>query len=162
MFAAPLAAALARRGIHYGWVMVALTFLIALSSAGALGVLGALLLPVQRLDLRLRLPGGGDQAAERVVLVEQGGAHRVRLGAGAEVVGGPSQEGRPQPFELVPGDAVVHEGVCRAVVWNRTLARAAAARQPAGCPDGGGQAPDGGMPRRSSTVRGVAAAGWCG
>lgn len=48
MFAAPLAAALARRGIHYGWVMVALTFLIAVSSAGALGVLGALLLPLQR------------------------------------------------------------------------------------------------------------------
>ncbi len=48
MFAAPLAAALARRGIHYGWVMVALTFLIALSSAGALGVLGALMLPLQR------------------------------------------------------------------------------------------------------------------
>lgn len=48
MFAAPLAAALARRGIHYGWVMVALTFLIAISSAGALGVLGALQLPLQR------------------------------------------------------------------------------------------------------------------
>ena len=48
MFAAPLADALARRGIHYGWVMVALTFLIALSSAGALGVLGALMLPLQR------------------------------------------------------------------------------------------------------------------
>ncbi len=48
MFAAPLAAALARRGIHYGWVMVAITFVIAVASAGALGVLGALLLPVQR------------------------------------------------------------------------------------------------------------------
>ena len=48
MLAAPLAAALARRGIHYGWVMVALTFLIAVSSAGALGVLGALMLPLQR------------------------------------------------------------------------------------------------------------------
>ena len=48
MFAAPLAAALARRGIHYGWVMVAITFVIAVSSAGALGVLGALMLPLQR------------------------------------------------------------------------------------------------------------------
>ena len=40
--------ALARRGIHYGWVMVAVTFLVALCSAGSLGVLGALLLPVKR------------------------------------------------------------------------------------------------------------------
>src|SRR3954453_15807033 len=48
MFSAALAPVLARRGIHYAWVMVALTFLIAVSSAGALGVLGAFLLPVQR------------------------------------------------------------------------------------------------------------------
>ncbi|RYJ02409.1 MAG: MFS transporter, partial [Acetobacteraceae bacterium] len=43
-----LAPMLARRGIHYGWVMVALTFLVSLSSAGAMGILGALLLPLQR------------------------------------------------------------------------------------------------------------------
>jgi sugar phosphate permease len=43
-----LAPTLARRGIHYGWVMVALTFLVSLSSAGAMGILGALLLPLQR------------------------------------------------------------------------------------------------------------------
>lgn len=43
-----LAPALARRGIHYGWVMVGLTFLVSLSSAGAMGILGALLLPLQR------------------------------------------------------------------------------------------------------------------
>ena len=48
MLSAPLASALARRGIHYGWVMVALTFLVALSSSGAMGVQGALLLPLQR------------------------------------------------------------------------------------------------------------------
>jgi predicted MFS family arabinose efflux permease len=48
MLATPLAAALSRRGIHYAWVMVAITFLVAVSSAGALGVLGAMLLPVQR------------------------------------------------------------------------------------------------------------------
>ncbi|HEY4253298.1 MAG TPA: MFS transporter, partial [Roseomonas sp.] len=47
MLSSLIAPALARRGIHYGWVMVALTFLVALSSAGALGVLGALLLPLQ-------------------------------------------------------------------------------------------------------------------
>jgi predicted MFS family arabinose efflux permease len=48
MLAGLLAPGLARRGIHYGWVMVGLTFLVALASAGALGILGALLLPVQR------------------------------------------------------------------------------------------------------------------
>src|SRR4051795_8124282 len=48
MLSGILAPALARRGIHYGWVMVGLTFLVALASAGALGILGALLLPVQR------------------------------------------------------------------------------------------------------------------
>jgi sugar phosphate permease len=48
MLAASLAPALARRGIHYAWVMVALTFLVSLTSAGAMGILGALLLPLQR------------------------------------------------------------------------------------------------------------------
>ncbi|SDB69015.1 MFS transporter [Belnapia rosea] len=48
MLANQLAPALARRGIHYGWVMVALTFLVSLASAGAMGILGALLLPLQR------------------------------------------------------------------------------------------------------------------
>jgi len=48
MFATRLAPALLRRGIHYGWVMVALTFLVTLCVSGALGMLGALLLPVQR------------------------------------------------------------------------------------------------------------------
>ena len=44
-----LAPALARRGIHHGWVMVPLTFLVSLSSAGAMGVPGVLL---QRYGLR--------------------------------------------------------------------------------------------------------------
>ena len=48
MLAGLLAPTLARRGIHYGWVMVALTFLVSLASAGAMGILGALLLPLQR------------------------------------------------------------------------------------------------------------------
>ena len=44
MFAASLSAALARRGIYYGWVMVALTLFVAVASAGMMGVMGALLL----------------------------------------------------------------------------------------------------------------------
>lgn len=43
-----LAAALARRHIHYGWVVVAVTFLIMLISAGAVGAPGVLMLPLQR------------------------------------------------------------------------------------------------------------------
>ncbi|TPG59546.1 MFS transporter [Roseomonas nepalensis] len=48
MLAHGLNAWLSRRGIHYAWVIVALTFLVSVSSAGAMGILGALLLPLQR------------------------------------------------------------------------------------------------------------------
>ena len=41
-----LAALLRRHGIHYGWVVVALTFLTMLTTAGAMGLPGALLLPL--------------------------------------------------------------------------------------------------------------------
>jgi MFS family permease len=43
-----LSAALARRGVHYGWVVVAATFLTMLVTAGAVGAPGVLLLPLQR------------------------------------------------------------------------------------------------------------------
>src|ERR1700735_3173525 len=43
-----LSAALARRNIHYGWVMVAVTFLTALISAGAVGAPGVFIVPLQR------------------------------------------------------------------------------------------------------------------
>lgn len=46
MFAAPLAALLARRGIHYAWVMVALTFLVALCTSAAMGMPGILMAPL--------------------------------------------------------------------------------------------------------------------
>jgi MFS family permease len=42
-----LVPALARRGIHYGWVLVAVTFLTMVATAAAMGVLGVLLLPVR-------------------------------------------------------------------------------------------------------------------
>lgn len=48
MLSIPLAAALARRDIHYAWVVVAVTFLSMLVSAGAVGAPGVLLLPLQR------------------------------------------------------------------------------------------------------------------
>src|ERR1700692_39020 len=43
-----LSAALARRNIHYGWVMVAVTFLTALISAGAVGAPGVFIVPLQK------------------------------------------------------------------------------------------------------------------
>lgn len=46
MFSAPLAAFLARRGIHYGWVMVALTFLVAIGTSSAMGMPGVLMVPL--------------------------------------------------------------------------------------------------------------------
>ena len=48
MFAQPLSAWLARRGWHYSWVIVALTFLTALTSSAALGLPGALLQPLSK------------------------------------------------------------------------------------------------------------------
>ena len=42
-----LSAALARRNIHYGWVVVAATFLTVLISAGALGAPGVFIVPLQ-------------------------------------------------------------------------------------------------------------------
>jgi MFS family permease len=43
-----LSATLARRNIHYGWVMVGVTFLTALVSAGAVGAPGVFIVPLQK------------------------------------------------------------------------------------------------------------------
>ncbi|MEY9109374.1 sugar phosphate permease [Bradyrhizobium yuanmingense] len=43
-----LAAALCRRNIHYGWVMVGVTFLTALISAGTVGAPGVFIVPLQK------------------------------------------------------------------------------------------------------------------
>jgi MFS family permease len=42
-----LAPALARRGIHYGWAVVAVTFLTMLATSAAMGMPGVLLLPLR-------------------------------------------------------------------------------------------------------------------
>lgn len=47
MLAGMIAPLLARRGIHYGWVMVALTFMVAVSTASAMGMVGVLIKPLQ-------------------------------------------------------------------------------------------------------------------
>jgi sugar phosphate permease len=43
-----LSASLARRNVHYGWVMVAVTFLTALVSAGAVGAPGVFIRPLEQ------------------------------------------------------------------------------------------------------------------
>ena len=48
MLSQPVADWLRRRGIHYAWVIAAITFLTALSSSAALGLPGALLLPLSK------------------------------------------------------------------------------------------------------------------
>jgi len=47
-FSTRLAAALARRNIHYGWVVAGTTFLTSLSTAGALGTAGVMIGPLQK------------------------------------------------------------------------------------------------------------------
>jgi len=48
MFAATLSRRLGQNGVYYGWVVVAATFLVALTTAGAMGLAGALIRPLQR------------------------------------------------------------------------------------------------------------------
>src|SRR3982750_4482524 len=43
-----LSAALARRNIHYGWMMIAVTFVTALVSAAAVGAPGVFIVPLQK------------------------------------------------------------------------------------------------------------------
>src|ERR1700744_726972 len=48
MISSWLSAVLARRNVHYGWVMVGVTFLTALVSAGAVGAPGVFIVPLQK------------------------------------------------------------------------------------------------------------------
>src|SRR6202522_1610992 len=48
MVSSGLAAALARRNIHYGWVVVGVTFVTMLVTAGAMGAPGVLIVPLER------------------------------------------------------------------------------------------------------------------
>lgn len=48
MFALPLSTWLDRRGIHYAWVIAAITFLTMLTSSAALGLPGAMMQPLSR------------------------------------------------------------------------------------------------------------------
>jgi MFS family permease len=48
MFAQALARRLSRAGVHYGWATVAIVFFLALTTAGCLGISGALIVPLTK------------------------------------------------------------------------------------------------------------------
>src|SRR5260370_35370369 len=91
-----LATALNRRGIHYGWVVAAVTFLVALTTAGAVGIPGALILPLGRefgwdtaeisSALALRLLLFGLMAPFAAALIERYGMRRMVVTAVALIV----------------------------------------------------------------------------
>src|SRR5690349_2900401 len=98
MFAKALAGPLSRMGLHYGWVVVAVTFLVALTTAGAVGVPGALILPLTKefgwdtaeisSALAIRLILFGLMAPFAAAFIERYGVRRVVLTAVATIVAG--------------------------------------------------------------------------
>ncbi|MGD0720904.1 MAG: MFS transporter [Roseiarcus sp.] len=98
MFAAALARLMARHGIHYGWVVIAVTFVTSLTTAGAVGVPGALILPLTKefgwntaeisTALAVRLVLFGLMAPFAAALIERYGVRRVVLTAIAMIVAG--------------------------------------------------------------------------
>ena len=98
MFAAALSRRLSERGIHYSWVIVATTFVVLLTTAGAMGIPGALLRPLQRefgwseaeisSALALRILLFGLIAPFAAALIERYGLKRIILGAIAMIVAG--------------------------------------------------------------------------
>jgi sugar phosphate permease len=93
-----LAAFLDRCGIHYAWVVVAVTFVVALTTAGAVGIPGALILPLGKefgwdtaeisSALALRLALFGLMAPFAAALIERYGMRQVVLTAILLIVGG--------------------------------------------------------------------------
>ena len=98
MFAQTLARRLSRRGIYYGWVVVAVIFLTSLVTAGAMGVPGALILPLTKefgwstaeisSALAVRLVLYGLMAPFAAALIERYGVRRVVLSAIGLIVAG--------------------------------------------------------------------------
>ena len=87
MVAQALADRLARRGIHYGWVIVAVTFLTSLTTAGAMGLPGALILPLSR-EFGWDIAEISSAIAIRLVLFGQR-AYRTFAETAGELLGAP-------------------------------------------------------------------------
>jgi sugar phosphate permease len=98
MLARYLAPRLERLGIHYGWVIVAVTLSVSVTTAGAIGVPGALILPLTKeygwdvaqisSALAVRLVLFGLMAPFAAALIERYGVRRVILTAVAMIVCG--------------------------------------------------------------------------
>ena len=96
--AAAAAGWLERRGIHYAWVVAGVTFLSALTTAGAVGIPGALILPLGREfgwdvaeisgALALRLLLFGLMAPIAAAFIERYGMRRVVVAAATLIVAG--------------------------------------------------------------------------
>lgn len=97
-FSDRLAARLAARNIHYGWVVVASSFLTSLTVAGALGAPGVLLLPLQQefgwtaseisAALAIRLVLFGLMGPFAAALINRFGVRRMALTSLAVINGG--------------------------------------------------------------------------
>ncbi|WP_158816799.1 MFS transporter [Methylocapsa sp. S129] len=98
MFAQALAQRLSRYGVHYGWVVIGVTFLTALTTAGAVGVPGALILPLTKefgwdtaqisSALAIRLVLFGLMGPFAAALIERYGVRRIVLSAISLIVVG--------------------------------------------------------------------------
>jgi sugar phosphate permease len=98
MLARALAQRLARHGIHYGWVIVAVTFVTTLTTAGAMGLPGALILPLSKefdwdvaqisSAIAMRLVLFGLMAPIAAALIETYGVQRVVIAAIALIISG--------------------------------------------------------------------------
>ena len=92
------AAWLARRHVHYGWVVVGVTFVTMLVTAGAVGAPGVLILPLQKefgwqtaeisSALGVRFMLFGLMAPFAAVLINRYGMRRIALAALALIVSG--------------------------------------------------------------------------
>ena len=98
MLAEPFARILARHGVHYAWVMAAVTFVVMLSTAAAVGMPGVLIQPLGREfgwsvgdisgPLALRLALFGAMAPFAAALMVRYGLRAIILAALALIVGG--------------------------------------------------------------------------
>ncbi|UXC34564.1 MFS transporter [Cupriavidus gilardii] len=98
MFAELLARRLERRGIHYAWIVAALGFLVMLTTAAALGLPGALLVPLSnehgwntdRIStvLAIRFALFGLMAPFAAMLIDRYGVRRIVFTALALIAGG--------------------------------------------------------------------------
>lgn len=98
MLAASLASALSRRGVHYGWIVIATAFFSSLVMAGAVGLPGAFIIPLSKefgwdtaqisSAMAVRLALFGLMGPFSAALIEKYGARKIMVCAQALVFAG--------------------------------------------------------------------------